>query len=121
MSRRAARPLPRPFPVGPVLSSRRADRHLEDTSGITMLDVAILLKCTNGQKYPQLRQGLTVEQADTVAVRLLGKHPCEVWPVEWWSACEADMIVDDILAREAKRTLRFVTQYLTTRGATRAR
>lgn len=100
----------RPFPIGPVIGVRRVNQF--GMSGVTMRDIAMLLHCDNGLNYSLLFEGLTVDQADIVAVHLLGKHPCEVWPVEWWSSCEADRIVDDILAREAGRTRRFVDRHL---------
>ena len=108
----------RPFPIGPALSGGR--RNQFGMPGVTMREVAVLLHSHNGPNYRLLQEGLTVDQADTVAVVLLGLHPCEVWPVEWWACCEADRIVDDILTREAGRTRRFVDDYLLTLGASYA-
>ena len=70
----------RPFPLAPLL----------EVAGHPSLRRLALLLGVNGSALSRANAtGLTWRQADTWACRI-GKHPAEVWPSVWWSACDDD-------------------------------
>ena len=49
--------------------------------------LALLVGCGGGAMTHALEHGLSWRQADNWAIKI-GKHPCEVWGVRWWTAIE---------------------------------
>ena len=69
---------PRPFPIADLLEAAH------ETSPWRL---ALLVGCGGGAMTHALEHGLSWRQADNWAIKL-GKHPCEVWGVRWWTAIE---------------------------------
>lgn len=57
-------------------------------------DLARLLKCDRVTVQRIRHYGLDYWWADRLATRVLGRHPCEVWP-NWWYRTKLLMLMGD--------------------------